>query len=537
MTNHKISLMDCTLRDGGYINNWEFGEHAIIGITKKMAQTGIEAIELGFIKPQPDDKGRTVFSGTTEVKRALPEKDSRMLYVGMLDMSSPVPMEKITPREADGIDALRVIFKKNKIQEGIDYCIDARKKGYLVFVQPVGSDLYSDEEFIRMIQRFNTVKPDALYIVDSFGLIKMKHFLRLVYLADNNLDLDIALGYHSHNNLQQAFANAQALTELSLNRDIYIDACVFGMGRGAGNLHMELFAEYLNENFGKNYRIEPLLEIIDLYLNDIYRKHFWGYSLPYYLSASNSCHPNYAIYFEKKGSLTVKSFNEVLKSIPDKQKALYSPEIAESIYQNYQRNYVDDADILSRLEKEFSGKPLLILAPGKSLNKFGNALQEFIDQYHPIVISLSHYNEVFKSNYVFCTNAKRSDKIYEYSPATLILTSNIREYTGNPYLLNYASYACDMVEIAENSGIMFLNLLLTLGIKESYIAGMDGYTEAPNFFTNKLDVIYSKSEKDVRNFLIKNQLDVISKRLTLHFLTPSVYCSNVVEGGTCQQRL
>ena len=530
MNTRKISLLDCTLRDGGYINNWEFGEHAIKGITKRLVQTGVEAIELGFIKPGVDDNNRTVFSGTEEIKRAIPQKNNSLIYVGMLDMGAPVSFEKILPRDDMGVDALRIIFKKDRIQEGLDYCVDAQKKGYMVFVQPVGADLYTDEEYIHMIQRFNPIKPDVLYIVDSFGLIKMKHFLRLVYLIDNNMDDDIALGYHSHNNLQQAFANAQAMTALSLNRDIYIDACVFGMGRGAGNLNMELFAEYLNENFGKNYRIEPMLEIIDLYLNDIYRKNFWGYSLPYYLSASNSCHPNYAAYFEKKGSLTVKSFNEVLKSIPDNKKAIYSKDVAEEIYQIYQKNYVDDTNTLSLLEKEFSYRKLLVLAPGNSLNDYRKKIWSFVDKYHPIIISLSHYNEDFHSDYIFCTNAKRYDKIYNKGSAITILTSNIREYVGNPYILNYASYLCDKEEISENSGIMFFNLLLALGIKDVYVAGMDGYEEVQNFFTSKLHVSYSSDEREKRNLLIKNQISIFEKKMRFHFITPSVYTSKINEG-------
>ncbi len=92
--------------------------------------------------------------------------------------------------------------------------------------------------------------------------------------------------------------NAEALVEMNLKRDICIDACVFGMGRGAGNLNLELFAEYMNENYDTEYRVEPMLEIMDEYLNDIYREKSWGYSLPLYLSASTGCHPNYAIYLE-----------------------------------------------------------------------------------------------------------------------------------------------------------------------------------------------------------------------------------------------
>ena len=82
------------------------------------------------------------------------------------------------------------------------------------------------------------------------------------------------LAYHAHNNLQQAFGNAEALVEMNLKRDLIIDACVFGMGRGAGNLNLELFAEYMNENYDTHYKIEPMLEIMDEYLNDIYKNKF-----------------------------------------------------------------------------------------------------------------------------------------------------------------------------------------------------------------------------------------------------------------------
>lgn len=81
-------------------------------------------------------------------------------------------------------------------------------------------------------------------------------------------------------------------------------------------MNLELFAEYMNENYDTKYRIEPMLEIMDEYLNDIYKSKFWGYSLPLYLSASLGCHPNYAIYLAEKDSLTEKSFRELLRGIP-----------------------------------------------------------------------------------------------------------------------------------------------------------------------------------------------------------------------------
>ena len=293
----KINLLDCTLRDGGYINDWNFGEKAIRSIAKKMVLTGIEYFEVGFVRECDYDRNRSIFNGNDSIKDIIGPKQPHIHYTGMIDMGKPIALENLGERQEDGFDVFRVIFKKDKVDEAYTYIQDLIKLGYEVFAQPVGTDNYTDIEFIELIHRFNSLSIRAFYIVDSFGLIKKRDFLRLLQIADNNLKDDIMLGYHSHNNMQQAMGNASAMTEMNLQRDIIIDACVFGMGRGAGNLNLELFAEYMNENYGKRYRIEPMLEIIDEYLNDIYRKNFWGYSLPLYLSATNSCHPNYAIYF------------------------------------------------------------------------------------------------------------------------------------------------------------------------------------------------------------------------------------------------
>ena len=88
-----------------------------------------------------------------------------------------------------------------------------------------------------------------------------------------------------------------------LSHDIVLDASVYGMGRGAGNLNMELFASYLNKNYGSHYNIDEFLDIMDEYLKPIFAEHYWGYSLPFYLSARYNCHPNYAGYFADKNTL------------------------------------------------------------------------------------------------------------------------------------------------------------------------------------------------------------------------------------------
>lgn len=331
----KISLLDCTLRDGGYINDWNFGETAIKEMIKKLVQTGIEMLEIGFIKGDVYNPDRSVFPDTESFKNVLDEKKKDVCYLGMVDMSDPIPIDRISPYDGSSIDGIRIIFKKNRLEEAYKYCENIKRLGYKVFANFVNTDAYTDKEFIESIEKFNQIQPYYIAIVDTFGTIKKKDFIRFVDIADNNLESGIGLCYHAHNNLQQAFGNAETLAEMNLKRDICIDACVFGMGRGAGNLNLELFAEYMNDNFDTEYKIAPMLYIMDEYLADFYRARSWGYSFPLYLSASYACHPNYVIYLAEKNTLSVSAFDELLRNIPDGDKRIFSKDKAEYYYNKY----------------------------------------------------------------------------------------------------------------------------------------------------------------------------------------------------------
>ena len=520
----EVYLLDCTLRDGGYINDWRFGEEAIKGIGKKIAQAGIEFFEVGFIKGDAYDPDRSVFPDIPSVSRVIQPKDSRLKYVGMLDMSAPIPLDRIPPCAGSSVDGIRVIFKKEKIEQAYAYCKRIQELGYFISVNFVGTDLYTDKEFIEGIEKFNELHPYAVSIVDSFGLIKRKHFLRLVYLADHNLAEGIVLAYHAHNNLQQAFGNAEALVEMNLKRDILIDACVFGMGRGAGNLNLELFAEYMNENYDKHYQIEPMLEIMDEYLNDIYKAKFWGYSLPLYLSATAGCHPNYAIYLAEKDSLTVKSFQELLRGMPQEDKEKFSKEKAETYYRSYQENYIDDKETLAQLAEEMSGKHIVMLAPGRSLKECEEAVRAECSREDALIIAVNFLGGAFQPDYIFSSNMRRFHKIQGNTKARCITTSNMHDCQDTDYVVNFSSYASQNPEIIDNSGLMLLKLLVALGIQEVFVAGMDGYSAYSDhdYFDRQLEYDFSR-EAEKRNQLISEEIHTLQKLIQIHFITKTCY--------------
>lgn len=526
----KISLLDCTLRDGGYINDWNFGKEAIVGIADKLSNTGVEYFEVGFLKGDSYDENKAVFPDIKSVENVLIPKHDNLKYVGMLDISNPIDKNKIITYDNKSLDMIRVIFKKGKLDSAIEYGNYIKQKGYELSMNIVSSDQYNDKELVEAIQKLNKIEPNCVAIVDTFGLIKKKMFLHLVELINNNLNNDIALGYHAHNNLQHAFSNAESLVEMKLDRDVIIDACVFGMGRGAGNLNLELFCDYLNENHNTHYNVKPMLEIMDEYLLDIYKNRFWGYSLPLYISAVKGCHPNYAIYYGEKSSLTLKALDEIISTISNEDRVIYKANIAKKYYMDYLDNEIDDSNVLSELKDIFVNRNIIVLGPGNSLNEHKDKLKQYIKYNNSIVVALNFIAEEFNPDYIFSSNMRRFKKIQNNTKTKCIITSNMKEATQKDYVINFKSYQGNDVNIIDNAGIMFLKLLKAIGIKEVSVAGLDGYVlNGQNVYYDKKVSFDFTKEALMRNKLIKDEIDNLKKDMVINFLTPSIYNIDIVE--------
>lgn len=334
-----VKLLDCTLRDGGYINNWEFGYSDIVETIRELERTNIEILELGFLKDEPYLPDRSVFHSIKQIEALLPDRKRHIDYAAMIEVVNPIPLELIEPRTEKGIDIIRVIVWKTKhdetgkimdaLQEGFDYCKGIVERGYKLCVQPARVDQYSDEEFISMLKMFQQLNPMAVYVVDSWGTQSAEQIMHYAKLADKFLDKHIALGYHGHNNLMQALCTAAAFADSGLNRELIIDGSIYGIGRGAGNLNIEIFAEYLNKNKGRQYDTAPMIRVYQNCIKKIYDNHIWGYSIPYFLTAKYNCNPNYGEYLGINKGLSAVEIDRVLQALTPEDKVLYSAGKAE----------------------------------------------------------------------------------------------------------------------------------------------------------------------------------------------------------------
>ena len=326
-----IKLLDCTLRDGGYVNDWKFGHKAIKDIKENLELSGVDIIELGFIKNEPENKDRTVFNNIDSVKKLIGQKLPNREYAVMAEVVNPLPLDMLAPYDEESPEIIRVIVWKRMLKEGFEYCKGIVEKGYKLCVQPARVSQYSDEEFVDMIKMFNELNPMAIYVVDSWGTMYKEELLHYLKLADENLKDGISVGYHGHNNMMQAFDVACAFCEQPLKRDLIIDASVYGIGRGAGNLNTEIFAKYANTYLDKFYDLKPLVKIYDKYISQIYKKEKWGYSVPYFISAKYNCNPNFASYYEKKG-IPNELIERAISTMKPDERIIFKKEVADEYY-------------------------------------------------------------------------------------------------------------------------------------------------------------------------------------------------------------
>ena len=168
---NKINILDCTLRDGGYVNNWEFGRRNIEKIINKLVLANIEIVECGFLSNKDEyNSEKSIFNKIEQITNILPKEKGNSMFVCMVNYGE-YNFEDLPEKGDSDVDGIRVAFHKKDRFEALQFCREVSKKGYKVFVQPMISVNYSDSEFLEIISITNDINPSAFYIVDSFGVI------------------------------------------------------------------------------------------------------------------------------------------------------------------------------------------------------------------------------------------------------------------------------------------------------------------------------------------------------------------------------
>lgn len=519
-----IKVLDCTLRDGGYCNEWMFGFDNIKKIVKGLVDAEIDIIECGFLVENLEyQQDATKFSDLMQLSTFLPSKSLEKLFVAMINYGE-YDVERLPQYDGYSIDGIRVAFHKKDLLGALEVCRIIKQKGYKVFVQPMVSLSYTDIEFINLINMCNEIEPYAFYIVDSFGAMNTRDLNRLFSIVENNLKSDIWIGFHSHNNMQLSYSSAQNLIHINTNRNIVIDSSIYGMGRGAGNLNTELLIQYLNEVRSCSYKTPPLLNIIDEIINLFYEQNHWGFSLPNYLSAVYNTHPNYAAYLSEKNTLTYENMDQIFSIMDDEKRITYDKKYIEQLYIRYMARSVTYEEHLFELKEILSGKEVLIIAPGKSIEEENEKIIDFLNLEGVISICVGFDDKRYKTDFIFISNLRRYRAINNKKSNKMIVTSNIP--ADEVFLqVDYQSLLNDIEVIKDNSLMMLIQFLLNMDVKKIALAGVDGYSHeiSENYASHSMAMIAKTATLDAMNAGMSRMLQRFREKIELRFITKPKY--------------
>jgi 4-hydroxy 2-oxovalerate aldolase len=527
----KLNLLDCTLRDGGYINDWRFGNLTIRSVISRLDSAGIDIIECGFLDSRVEyDENRSIYPDIPSICKTLGHcLPNKAELVAMIDFGT-FDIERLIPKSETVLDGIRLIFQKENVDPALEYAKRIKEQGYKLYLNLVATYSYSNRELVELVDSINSIEPVGVSIVDTYGIMFGDEMIRCAYLLDDSLNKNITLGYHSHNNINVSDANCITFINLNLQRSIIVDCSVLGMGKNSGNAHTEIIALYCNKKKLREFEAEQILECAVTDIQRFLTKQEWGYNIDNLVTAICECSPSWIKYYSKKGTLSISNIKGILSGLPaDKRKLVsyFSQSLAEEKYREFcAKRQLDDEIAREELRQTINGKPLLVLCPGNSLVKFADAVTEFVSKQNPYILSVNFVSDKIHIDAVYIGSNKR----YSQISALLGNTDIYRTITSSNVMANgilvpqYVFSYPNLLEQAgvENSAIILLTLLSSLGVHDIAVAGLDGYKMGfNNYFTESASFNNAIADNEPIEQGLR-QL-VHNHAVTLQWITPSVF--------------
>ena len=531
-----VQVLDCTLRDGGRIINCKFEDMTIYNIANELTESGIDIVELGFLRSTElvnYDGNSTFFTDVSQMSRFIPQNKKNTTYVAFIDYNM-YNFEDLKECDNTSVTGIRVGFTKKQYLEDIAGIKKAlytvKEKGYKLFIQTVNSLAYSDKDMLNLIDMVNEIQPYSFGIVDTYGAMYLEDIIHYYNVVDYNLNSDICIDIHSHNNFQLSFAFAQETIRLSGDkRNIILDSTLNGMGKCAGNLNTELIVDYLIRKKNYDYELDGILDIIDRYLAPLKNNYSWGYSIPAFMAGIYKSHPNNVIYLTEKYRLSSKDIKYIISAIDEDKRQRYDYDNIQRIYKEYNSSKYDDQTTICNLRSVLKDKDILVLVPGVTVDTFKDKICEYADSKKMIVISVNFIPEYLTCDYYFYANSIHWGKVYNYiEKKKSILVSSLHEHTEETNIVDYSSLLVDNSVLADNSTMMLLNLLKKLEVKSIRIAGFDGLKQNEKNYINELfmDNINERTIEETNREIRKmyNDFKLRTKdKINVQIITPTLY--------------
>lgn len=530
------------------MNQWHFSPECIKASYFAALKSGIDIFEMGY-RNFPSKKGLGPFGYCTDeylnelIQPSENCKIAIMMDVGKTDTSLVQERDPaITP-----VGVIRVAAYPYEYQKAFSLIRDFKAKGYEVFLQLMAFSKITDEQFQQLVYWDEKDLINAIYFADSFGNF-MPYDIPIHFEKVRSLGFD-TIGYHAHNNLQLAFANALKAIEVGVK---YIDASIFGMGRGAGNLPMEVLVGYLEKQGRSKYNTMAILDVIERFYLDLHKELRWGYRMDTLLSGLKNIHPYYVKELVTKRNYTMEEIWNILDLVLEKcpisfssdsmnevlMDRFYTPvseEKAEQVLEELSNQFkiIEAPDSVEITEKppQFPDRKFVILCNGPSILKYQEEIQEFIDREKCVTIGVNYLKEAFNPNFHMFVSRKRFQKYNEtVSPESILLVPSFfgkdfveEHYSGQVQFFNIESvddYARDPVQdntqyiVNLNVGVSAILMAYQMGAAEILTVGMDGYVDELNkkmvYFYNENDVPDDKDVASIRYEKLMQELERVN---------------------------
>lgn len=384
-----IKLLDCTLRDGGYYNAWDFDRTLIEDYLLAMAAISADFVELGLRGFAKDGFYGGCAYSTDSFIRGLPIPDG--LKIGVMVNASEIvdhpdgpagALAKLfVPAANSPVSLVRIPCHFYEFEATLAGCAWLKQQGYQVGINLMQIADRSLEEIEQLAHLASHSSLDVLYFADSMGSMNPEQTKEIIGALRKGWTGE--LGIHTHDNMGRALANClQAVAD----GVTWIDGTVTGMGRGAGNVKTEYLAvELAPLRMNHSCNTTPLMTVIRQYFEPMQREYGWGTNTYYYLAGKYGIHPTYI-----QSMLTDTRYNEEdvlavidhLKSSGGKKFNLNTLEVARHFYVGDPMGSWEPASLIA-------GREVMILGTGPGIVKHQRALEDYIRHYHPVVIALN----------------------------------------------------------------------------------------------------------------------------------------------------
>ena len=293
-----IKVLDCTIRDGGLVNNFHFDDKFVKAVYDTLIEMNVDYMEIGKIVNKkvmdPEKYGSWNFCHEEDIRRIVGDNDTDLKIAVMADIGRTFK-EDIKPKNESVIDMIRIATYIHQIPAAIELIEDAHKKGYETTCNIMAVSKVSERDLKEALDLIMETPVDVVYLVDSFGTFYSEQIRDLTKLyLDKAEAAGKSLGFHGHNNQQLAYANT---IETLIMGNSYLDATIAGLGRGAGNCPLELLIGFLKN---PKYHMLPVLKFIEEYIVPLQKEIHWGYDIAYMITGQLNEHPRSAINFIKE---------------------------------------------------------------------------------------------------------------------------------------------------------------------------------------------------------------------------------------------